>query len=909
MKQGITAGISTLFIIFLSYPLFNIFTPVGEIIEPVGGLYDHADDGVFPDVERVVDASLKGEVTVYRDQYGTPHIYAEYLDDAYFALGYVMALDRLWEMDLFRRLGEGRLAEVFYPKASFIDFDPNIIVLIDEYMRLMGLKEGAQRIIDKIYEAGTDSVQYRMSSRFINGTNHVINKLINDGNLPLEFSLLNYEPEPWTELDTAVIGLIIAYMLSLSTKDLDYTSLALTLGEYIENNIVVYANRGFDKLFPDTNGSLPYECPVIPNNNTLFASSNEQTQPEKMIFVSALKSISNLIQTINRYLGIPMEDGVVPASNNWVAGGNRTLNKMPILCSDPHLIIMQPAIFYEVHIVFNNPVKMNCHGVTFPGLPVILIGFNDHIAWGITSFGSDSSVDYYYETLNDDGTKYFFNGSWRDVEFQREIIHVRNGPDQEFIIRKTHHGPIISDLASVYETFKSAAENAGIEISDAADLRSIETPDISMSWVGNWESNRDILFCIFQINVARNISEFETALRNWTAPPQNVVFADIDGNIGMYIPGLHPIRAIGKDIDPLKYTGSFIQPGNGSGQEWVGFIPFENIPKARNPSQGYLASANQRSIKYDDYNYSVGHAWGVNYRGRRINQLLNSSWNITRETMIAYQADIHDLAAERFVPALLSALSSETLSGDYLLGYQELLAWNNSFNAFEMQKEMVAPIIFELFLRELQKATWSDEYKVSGATGLSYPSLQYLEYMVREDPASPWFDNVQTPDTNETRDDIMRLAYYSAMDIISSERGNLSANRNEWLWGRNHKLLPLSILNIYELFVKKNEDAAVPYDGSARCLRNAPGFPIGGFTMIVAGGPSWRHIVDFSRIDEPLTVLPVGNSGSMFSTHWDDQLNLYINNQYKKPCRANTPEEYRAESIVESSVLFTNGSR
>ncbi|MBD3188707.1 hypothetical protein GF325_17905 [Candidatus Bathyarchaeota archaeon] len=898
MQQSIAAGTVTCLIVLLSMPLFGIIHPLGGLLQPRGGIFDHADDGIHPKHERVRDASLSGEVTVYRDEFGVPHVFAEYLDDMYFAEGYVMALDRLWEMDILRRLASGRLAEVIpAPSVPGLSLDPQIVAMVDQYFRMYGLADAGQDLIDKVEALGTSSIEYRMATRFIDGINKAIKVMKKTNRIPLEFTLLNYEPARWEKIDVAVVGMLISYMLSLSTVDLTHTMLAETVGSYIESAGGKYDDAGFSALFPETNGSLPYECPIIPDNDTIFKGGTPRHSSRRGEMLSTITMVKQIMDAVAEFMGLPVRDGVVPASNNWVVDGNKTQNGLPILCGDPHLIIMQPAIFYEIHLCCQGPEPMNVHGVTFPGLPVILIGFNDKVAWSLTSFGSDASVDYYLETNND--THYFFNGSWIPMNITQETIRVRGAPDITLQVRKTHHGPIISDLGQ-------AGELSSLLGDQSIDLHGIEgdqdtiQENMSMSWITAKNTDKNVLTCMYKLNIAKNLSMFIEGLSDWATPPQNLAYGDVDGNIAMFLPGLHPVRAKEGDYDPKKYTGSFVQPGNGSGEEWVGFIPYDHVPRSINPNQSYLVSANQRSILAEDYNYSVGRQWTENYRGRRINDLVNHTQNITMETMIAFQADIHDLAAERFVPTLLDALSLETLSGDYQLAFQEMMEWNGSLFAYEMRKEWISPTIFEYFLRFLEAETWDDEWQAAGASNGSYPSLQYLEYMVRENLTSPWFDDISTGGTEDGYEIIVR-AFKKTIDYISLNIGNLTDTAASWKWGNQHKLMPASLLNAIDLLLLGN-DVGIPYDGSGRCPDNAPVF--GEFPGIVAGGPSWRQIVDFSDMENPMTVLPMGNSGSMFSTHWDDQLYLFVNNQYKKPCRANNTSNFLAAD-VESRVTFS----
>ncbi len=920
-KFGSSLLISSVIILLFGLPLLNIAPPLGSFFQPINGVYEHLDDGEIEEYEEISHSSLNKTTTLVRDEFGTPHIFAETIDDLYFAEGYAMAKDRLFEMDILRRFSSGRLAELI-PMLSLPGseepLDPQTISKIDAHFRYTGLPKVGENLVEDVMELGKQSVEYRTLQRFADGVNFLIGKMKEDGDLPLSYTLLNTEPEPWTMNDTGYVYALITFAMGLKSKDLDFTSLNQSLNPYIEQAGATYENASFNDLFPDTKGALPYEDPIIPNNNSIFPS--DASDPEmgdeflgnmpytESQFMNSVNYVRDAQEMLFNVLGLDLNKGTLEASNNWVVHGNRTASGKPIVCNDPHLLIIQPSVFYEVHLVLNGTMEknsrgmrfnMNVHGVTLPGIPSIVIGFNDQLSWGITNFASDSLVDYYYETLNEDGTQYYYEGEWHNIKTDRQTVEVRRGDDLEITIRNTDHGPIITDSAGL------GAVGSILDTSnpDEMELGATEMP-ISMCWAAlkEFPEGKNMFTAIHKMMCARNLSEFREGIDHWSVPAMNINYGDKDNNIAMFIPGLHPVRALEGDVDPDKYTGKFIQPGDGTGQEWVGWIPEDQIPYSINPEQGYLASANHRSIAAEDYNYSVGHDWTPgNYRGRRINDVLEDSWNITKEEMGKLQADVHDVSAESFVPPLLEVLNQNEaqLIGDLAEAHEELMYWNETHPA-EMRKELIGPTIFRYYLKALEEATWEDEWTESNSSG-HYPSIQYLEWMVREDLDNPWFDDINTLSTVENGSEIMLDAFRKGVIHIADNLGNLTTNRSSWIYGHNFKLLLPSFLQAIDLVT--GDSVGHPYDGSEYCVDNAVSF--GDFPALVYGGPAWRHIIDFGDPAHPLTVIPPGNSGNMFSSHWDDQRYLFVHNQYKIPCREDDLDEF-IPAMIERTVVFKN---
>jgi len=456
-------------------------------------------------------AGLEDQVRIIRDRWGVPHIYANNTRDLMFAQGFVHAQDRLWQMDLQRRLASGRLSEVLGKPA--LD--------LDRWMRILGLQRVAEQEIGLI----TSTVRADLDA-YAAG----INARINQGRLPLEFTLLRYKPEAWTIADSLAWVKMMAWGLSVRWET-----------KLLRAQLI--ARLGPDKA-AELEPSLCNDRPLILSDDVDYAALGQ----------SALKRW----QAARPLAGPAMEEGI--GSNNWVLDGSRTASGLPLLANDMHLPMNIPAIWYENHLVAND---WNVTGITFPGIPGVVSGHNGHVAWGFTNGFADVQ-DLYIERLRhtDDGqVQYEYKGQWVDAQIVQEEIRVKGGDTVVEKVIITHHGPIINDFAP----------ECG------------EQP-IALRWTALEPGT--MIYALYGMNRARNCLEFRESLRNWMCPIQNTVYADAGGNIGYSFPGKVPIRAGGNNQIPV--------PGWNGEHEWEGYIPFEELPHLYNPPQGYIATANNR---------------------------------------------------------------------------------------------------------------------------------------------------------------------------------------------------------------------------------------------------------------------------------------------------------------------------
>ncbi|TFF97104.1 MAG: penicillin acylase family protein [Promethearchaeota archaeon] len=942
IKKEIKAFLVTAVIIGFFSTSIWILPPLGDLINPNGPFWNQTKGPFgYPEYEVFKDPNLHGDkVVVYRDEYGVPHVYAEDYRDLFYVYGYLQASDRFFEMMLFKLVGYGRLSEVA----------GSLTIPLDKYMRTISLWKSAEDLIEIAKENKEEYERaYNMIDEFSKGVNKWINTHQHD--LPIEFSIMDIPVESWSMLDSALMANLAGLMLSWVTEDLNMETLRLTMGDYLEENGEYGVS--LDDLFPLWNMSYPYETPIIPDNHSLFPQSEDNSHGiysmnllETIYGLSHIESVvlKSLKDSIFRFFLEPFfrrfEWGI--GSNNWVVGGANTTTGLPILCGDPHLMLMAPSVWYEAHLVcideemeeLRDPrdpsIKYyfkktyNSYGVSFPGTPVILIGHNEHCAWSETNVGSDSFIDFYAETLNEEEDKYKYMGEWKDLHIIDSPILVKNGPikyEEPFQIRYTRHGPILTDVLSVLE---------GVPYLGGSAPEDYE--HLSVKYIGY--NNSDLynqLVAFDLLNRAENVFQMKTALQYYPNPPQNFVVSDDSGNIGMICAGLFPMRAKYSDTENWEgawiykeeYTGRYIQPGDGSGQEWIGFVPPEHIPHCINPpNQSYLASANQRTIAASIYNYSIGHIWSANWRARSINRYLNVSnphspyyrKKISFNDLQDIQYSDYDIAAQNYVPVILEAYNSLTQSGkdefssDFKEAIDYLTEWNNSANyRYHMDKYLIAPTIFEEWMKILPENLWGDEWNDAEATG-SYPDAQITEFWImNKTEDDPFFDNLETSKT-ENKTDIILETLEEAVNKLEKKYGSIGSS---WIWGNHHQLALIGTPLILSVLAG-NDPESWPIHGSGRVLNNAPIIdfkieegPISfDASQYVFGGPSWRQVIDFSHIERSVGVLPGGTSGNPLNPHYTDQVDLWVDGNYKELIFHEETEDWVEDDITATQEWY-----
>ncbi len=785
-----------------------VLLPVVAALMAVGWLYWTAH-AALPQVDgSLALPGLSAPVTVLRDPRGVPHIRASSLADLYFAQGYVTAQDRLWQMDATRRYAAGEMAEIF--GQSWLK--------LDREQRILGLRQVAEQATAALPERERSQLE-----SYSQGVNAYIER--HQSSLPIEFRLLGYTPRPWRAQDAMLIYAHMSKMLNFSTV---YDLLAR---EKIAARLPPELVRD---LFPSSSWR---DIPPDEMAHPVDLSTPEERRP-------LLAALTVPQRTGNGTAAAALQPGgavlhfdsqsPTPGSNNWVLSGERTQSGKPLLANDMHLQHQLPNVWYAAQLECKGCVArdgqpegeiprgdMNVAGVTLPGVPWVIVGHNDRIAWGFTNL-NPTVTDLYAETFNQAG-QYRTPQGWAWPRKRTETIHVKGKPDVTVEVLSTRHGPIIRDLIEG------------------------ETRALALRWTLYDTAKADVPF--FDLDAARDWNEFRAALSRFTGPSQNVVYADADGNIGYQATGLIPIRASERDGPaPDAVLSPF--PGDNDSNEWTGYIPFDELPSVYDPHSGLLATANGR-IASRSYPYTLTYAWGAPYRTERIYKLLHSGKKFGAPEMLKVQMDVDSefdhFCAERFV----YAVDREPKASRRARQAASLMRkWDGQVTA-----DSVAPTLIAAARKKLERLILEprlgDDWK-----SYHWPmESTALESMMLHRPPQ-WL-----PPKFHSWDELLAAAVEAA--VREAPR-----NLNDWKWGQQ------IALNLRHPVL-----GAIPMLSRVPLLRGwtGPGrYPQPGsrFTVLQVGpdfGPSMRMTVDLSDLDQSTLNIVNGQSDNPLSPHFDDQ--------------------------------------
>jgi penicillin amidase len=744
--------------------------------------------GAFPQYKGEIKlAGLSSSVTVFRDGRGMPHIYAANEHDLYFAVGYVMAQERLWQMDLIRRATTGRLSEIFGKE----------YVQTDLFLRSLDMTTKSRMLLGTEDPALLECLQ-----TYADGVNAYI--AVRGEKLPAEFRILGYKPDPWKLEDEANI---IGYM------GWDLASGNLTTDIF---NYRLINKMGADKaaeLIPDWKADTTSVYPGF--------SIEENKLNEALKFIGSMDKL--------KALGIASFSG----SNNWAVSGRRTETGKPIFSNDMHLSLTSPGIWIQMHQVI--PGKLNVTGVAVPGEPFIVAGHNERIAWGMTNLMVDD-IDLFSEKINPgNNNQYSFNGEWKDMEVRKEIIKIKGGASDTSLIKFTHRGAVISDFRN---------------ISDAV---------LSMRWSGYDMSNE--MKAVYLLDRSQNWENFRSALTYFRSVSQNFAYADVDGNIGLNTGGGIPIR---------KGYGSMIRKGETDEFDWKGYVPFDQLPFSFNPVNGYISSANNKTVS-NDYPYYISFRFALPYRINRIREMLNEKETYGINDFKRMVTDQHSDYAALLTPYILKLKSRlPEMNPVETSAFGVFPQWD-----YDMNKEMVAPAVFEYFRISLAKDLLGDEL---GELFGQMPGVlkDYYIYRILETGPDRWVDDINTPQT-ETLNDIILKSFKEGVKTLSDKYGT---DVNKWTWGSIHKISldhPLSSVKILDRIFKLNSPK-VGIGGSNHTV--CPYTYNEKFS--VTDGASERHIFNIANWDESYTVIPTGESGIPGSEFYLSQTRTYLDGGFYK---------------------------
>jgi penicillin G amidase len=625
----------TIGLVYFLHNSWGVLPPLGRLFSPFEGFWQNAEKDVEATNNELALEGLKGIVTVKYDDNRVPHIFAENDDDLYMAQGYIIARDRLWQMEFYTLAASGRLTEAVGPTA----------LEYDRYNRRLGMANAAKEIIKKLE---SDPLSMQVLTSYSAGVNAFIQEA-SYKKLPIEYKILNYQPEAWSPYKTVLMLMNMRNVLNGGSDDYRIT-----------NIVSKYGLEAVKDLFPDYPS---IESPIIPSGTAWKTPVKVPTPPTEIM--ASTEQIAMNIPEPRPQIG----------SNNWAVGGEKSATGLPILANDPHLTLSLPSIWYQMQLHSPN---VNVYGVALPGAPGITIGFNKDIAWGVTNVGSDVMDFYNIKFKDQTKSEYWYEGAWKPIKKLVEIHKIKGMPDVVDTLLYTHHGPIIYSVAS------DANFNKNVPIGHA------------MRWVGHESDGSDML-AFYYLNRAKNYDDYRKALTYYTAPAQNFIFASNQNDIAITPNGKLPLK--------WKGQGKYILDGSKASHDWQGWIPKDQNPYVKNPPRGFVSSANQFSTD-PTYPYYLGWKFAPAYRGIRINERLDAMKQATIDSLRMLQNDNFNVAARMILPELLKTLSTDATISK-LPTYQALASWNMQNDA-----NSAATSIFEAMLQNVGRFIWDDEFPI-----------------------------------------------------------------------------------------------------------------------------------------------------------------------------------------------------
>ncbi len=763
--------------------------PLGQLLSPQQGVWQNAEPSDLNYNEDLSFPALKGKGEVYFDDRLVPHVFAENENDAWFIEGYLHARFRLWQMEFQTNVAAGRLCEIMGQQLGDVD----LLNKVDRYFRRLGMGSAAEKSLQLME---SDPATKTMCDAYTAGVNAYIGSL-SRGQLPLEYKLLGYQPEAWTNLKTALFIKYMALDLAGREDDFEYTAARNALSKL-----------DFELLNPVRQDSLD---PIIPKDS-VFTPSIKVKAPASAdsLYFTYKKDSSSLPAE-------PYKPNPSNGSNNWVVSGRKTKSGYPILCNDPHLGLNLPSLWYEMQI---ETPQFNVYGVSFPSAPGVIIGFNDHCAFGVTNAGRD--VRDYYTIRFKDTTRaqYWYNGEWKNTEFRYEQIKIKDKPDFIDTVAYTVWGPVMFE--------------------PRYPGRSKDGNYYAVRWKAHDPSNEMKMFSL--LDRAKEYDDYVKAISNLHTPGQNCAFACKDGDIAMWCQGEFPAK--------WRRQGDFIMPGTDSTYQWQGIIPQDENPHIKNPERGFVSSANQLPVD-TSYPYYIGGSF-PNYRGITINRRLNAMQDITPQDMEQLQTDNYNVFAEMARPVLVKNMPTGKLNDEERKYWNIFTQWNLRSDTGEK-----GPSVFATLWDSLEQVVWKDEAALTNSAYWPYAST-LLEGLLR-DSAYKYVDDINTPEKETLADDLL-AALKKAVPVL--EKAD-SAGQLAWAKFKATKVQHLTRLPALSRL-------NLPIGGGVHIINAAKN----------DHGPSWRMVVSLTPQTEAYGVYPGGQSGNPGSKYYDSFIDSWAKGLY-----------------------------
>ena len=781
------SAVITTGLVFALNKQWGTVPPMGKFLSPQHGFWQNAEPANKSFDAKLDLEGLTGKADVYFDDRLVPHVFAENDEDLYYIQGYLHAKFRLFQIDLQTKAAAGRASEIAGPKA--INFDRE--------QRRLGMVFAAENVMTEIEK---DSKAKGIFDAYTNGVNAYINSL-KESEIPVEYKLLNIKPEKWTNLRTALLLKMMAKMLSSGTE----SDLANT------NAKSIFLPDELKTLYPQVPDSL---MPIVPKGTAFDKPGVIPVMPATADSLYLGKKDTVLAQEISK-------PDINNGSNNWVVAGSKTKSGAPILCNDPHLELSLPSIWYEMQLV---TPSSNSYGVSLPGSPFVIIGFNDSIAWGVTN--SQRDVKDYYEIKFRDKSKqeYWFNGKWEKTTLKDELIKVKGGKEVHDTVAYTVFGPVMFD-----DSFSN----------DFSEKR-----NIAVRWTAHDPSNEGITF--YKLNRSKNYDDYTEAIKTFQCPGQNFVFASKTGDIAIWQQGKFPAR--------WNRQGLYIMPGEDSSYMWQGYIPQTENPHAKNPERGFLESANQRPAD-STYPYFIPGSY-ITPRAITIENRLSAMSGITITDMMALHSNYFNTLAEDARPILLAFVRENELNASEKKYLDIVRNWD-----LLATPDSKGQTVYQCWWDSLEVEIWKDDLSRINPQA-PWPEEQTTMEILKRDTAIKFIDNLNTPQT-ETLYDVVTIALKKASTDLAKKDAE---GKLEWAVFKNP--------TVYHLIKDLK--------GFARA-----GLNVGGNGNIVnavthSHGPSWRMIVELTNTTDAYGVYPGGQNGNPGSRFYDDYIDTWVAGKYNK---------------------------
>lgn len=774
MKRFIAIGwlIATVAITWVLNTPIGSVPALGAFLNPSDGFWRNAETAPF-NASTTLTAGVQAPVSIVFDEHDIPHIFAENNHDLYFAQGYIVARDRLWQMDFSTRAASGRLSEVLGERA----------LNYDRYQRRSGMTDGANAFL----EAFMADAEYSVAvTAYAAGVNAYIQSL-KPRDYPVEYKLLGFAPEEWTPLKTAFMVMNLNRTLSFHSSAVSMTHTRNRMGDAFMDQFFPYYPKDTDPIIPaGTNWDfVPLPIPAMLETRPISALGPEGSLPEK-------------------------DHGI--GSNNWAVSPERSASGNALLANDPHLNLTLPSIWYMIQLGTD---EFTAKGVTFPGVPDVVLGFNEHAAWGSTNVGN-SALDVYALQLRDNGREYFHDGEWRPTTMKTETIAVKGGKAVIDTVYYTHQGPIVyrEGEAKLTETFEAGQ---------------------AIRWSGFIVKHAFKTF--YLINRAKDYEDFKASLTYFDSPPQNLVFADRDGTISIHLAGLFPLK--------WKGQGRYVSDGSDPAYDWAGFIPKEHNPYTTNPKRGWVSSANQHSVD-PSYPYYMEWDYAPFTRGNLINDELSRLTAATPDDMRRLMMNTRNRYAELVLDTLLVKVDAASLTSAESAALDSLRAWNR-----RNDRELVGPTLFSTWFDALHANIWNDAYPPDDKR-FKRPNIANTIQHILDEPDSPWLNgNTPFPDR-------VTASFKKAIADLTDTHGAMD---EDWAWwktlnGHVPHLLGLDSFGSGVLYASGDKQSILALNGSH--------------------GPSWRLVAELGDTVKAQGIFPGGQSGNPGSPRYMNFLNDWV---------------------------------